>query len=560
MTSYDTTYNRELARDQRLYDYANIKNDTLQYNMGPTHQGGGMSGGVMRGAEMADMCSPSGQFSVVAGRSKPTGSGVSGGKRPARLVKGSAEAKAYMASIRNKRGKGASGAGFFDDVLSGISKAGQVAGQVLPVAFQGLDLYNKVKGKGMSGGRNGNVYGMPELLGRTSQVMEGRGGTDGFPSGFKDNNPNAMSGGMINPFDKNGNLLPQFKKGIMSASGASGGRRGCGTSGGAVPLKQQLVGILDDRTHGNGMSGGDFWSDFGDGFMSVMKPVAQVVGAVAPFLGGGASGGNVPSELALMSGSTPFAEAFLGGRRPADVPKDEKVMLLKKAFADYAMMKQLKKHLHAAQGRGMSGGGKLTITHGAGMAGCGDDDGLANSSPDFPMGMGMSGGMSHDGDMAMADAMGDIFAGMGASGGRRTVGGKRHNLKLKEQMYGTSMTGNGNYGDRCCDDDVIGGGVSGGKRLVKGSKEAKAYMASIRNKKGRGMSGAGIMEPAVSAEVGQPRYSYGNMADTAGKSNVGSGGGASGGRRHRGNGMSGGDFLGDLGSVASSLAPLLAFL
>lgn len=544
MTSYDTTYNRELARDQRLYDYANIKNDTLQYNMGPTHQGGGMSGGdgfddfistlknagdsisggVMRGAEMADMCSPSGQFSVVAGRSKPTGSGVSGGKRPARLVKGSAEAKAYMASIRNK------------------------------------------KGSGMSGGRNGNVYGMPELLGRTSQVMEGRGGTDGFPSGFKDNNPNAMSGGMINPFDKDGNLLPQFKKGIqdaryrgpepmMSASGASGGRRGRGTSGGAVPLKQQLVGILDDRTHGNGMSGGDFWSDFGDGFMSVIKPVAQVVGAVAPYLAGmGASGGNVPSELALMSGSTPFAEAFLGGRRPADVPKDEKVMLLKKAFADYAMMKQLKKHLHAAQGRGMSGGGKLTITHGAGMSG-GDYDGLANSSPDFPMGMGVSGGMSHDGDMAMADAMGDIFAGMGASGGRRTVGGKRHNLKLKEQMYGTSMTGNG-----CCDDDVIGGGVSGGKRLVKGSKEAKAYMASIRNKKVRGMLGAGIMEPAVSAEVGQPRYSYGNMADTAGKSNVGSGGGASGGRRHRGNGMSGGDFLGDLGSVASSLAPLLAFL
>lgn len=486
-------------------------------------KGRGISGGVMRGAEMADMSSPSGQFSVVAGRSKPTGSGMSGGKRPARLVKGSAEAKAYMASIRNK------------------------------------------KGSGMSGGRTGNVYGMPELLGRTSQALEGRGGTDGFPSGFKDNNPNAMSGGMINPFDKDGNLLPQFKKGIQDARyrGADPVMSASGASGGAVPLKQQLVGILDDRTmgngklsiqHGAGMSGGDFWSDFGDGFMSVFKPVAQVVGAVAPFLGGGASGGNVPSELALMSGSTPFAEAFLGGRRPADVPKDEKMMLLKKAFADYAMMKQLKKHLHASQGRGMSGGARLTITHGAGMAGCGDDDGLANSSPDFPMGMGMSGGMSHDGDMAMADAMGDIFSGMGASGGR-TVGGKRHKLKLKEEMYGTSMTGNGNYGNRCCDDDVIGGGASGGKRLVKGSKEAKAYMASIRNKKGRGMSGGGIMEPAVSAEVGQPRYSYGNMADTAGKSNVGSGG-----RRHRGQGMSGGDFLGDLGSVASSLAPLLAFL
>ena len=339
MTAYDTTYNRNLAQSQRLYDYANIKNDTQQYNMGPTHQGGGMSGGmncgmgrpfsdvmsgmgmsggVRRGAELADMASPSGQFSVVSGRAAKEGSGMSGGKRP-HLVKGSAEAKAYMASIRKKKGNGA------------------------------------------------GVYGMPELLGRTTQVLEGRGGTDGFPSGFKDNNPLAMAGG----------------------------RRGRGMSGGAVPLKSQLVGILDDRTLGNGqsgggMSGGDFWSDFGDGFMSVIKPVSQVVGAIAPFLGAGQSGG-------------------------------------------------------------------------------------------------------------------------------------RHKLKLKPEMYGTSMTGSG---------------TSGGKRphLVKGSAEAKAYMASIRKKKGKGLSGGGIMEPAVSGEVGQPRYSYGQMADTAGKSNVGSGGG----RGRKGKGMSGG--------------------
>jgi hypothetical protein len=500
MTAYDTTYNRNLAQSQRLYDYANIKNDTEQYNMGPTHQGGGMSGGmncgmgrpfsdvmngmgmsggVRRGAELADMASPSGQFSVPAGRASKEGSGMSGGGQSGgrKLVKGSAEAKAYMASIRNKRGKGASGAGFFDDVLSGISKVGQVAGQVLPVAAQGLDLYSKFnKGKGMSGGgqsggRRGNgagVYGMPELLGRTTQVLEGRGGTDGFPSGFKDNKPLSMAGG----------------------------RRGRGMSGGAVPLKSQLVGILDDRTLGNGQSGGalqggDFWSDFGDGFMSVIKPVSQVVGAIAPFLGAGQSGGkrhklklkpemygtsmtgagimepavsgevgqprysygqmadtagksnvgsgggrgrkgkgmsggalsyegnmamadamgdifsgmgtsggvrqvgcgysggNVASELSLSSAALPLAEAFLGGRRPQDVPRDEKLMLMKKALADYAMMKQFKKHLNARQG-----GGKLTITHGAGMSG---GDGLANDEMDSLVdrdftGAGLSGG------------------------------------------------------------------------------------------------------------------------------------------------------------------------
>lgn len=477
MTSYDTGYNRDLARSQRLYDYANIKNDTLNYNMGPTHQGGGMSGGeegmgrpfsdiasgrgmsggVRRGAELADIASPSGQFSVVAGRTNATGSGMSGAGQSGgkKLVKGSPEAKAFMASIRRK------------------------------------------KGNGMSGGANGNVYGMPELLGRTTQALEGRGGTDGFPSGFKDNNPLSMSGG-------------------------------------AVPLKQQLKGILDDRTLGNGMSGGDFWSDFGDGFVKGFTGTLNVASKLLPFIGlgeqegCGMSGGNVPSELALMSGSTPMAEAFLGGRHPSMVPKDEKVMLMKKALADYAMMKQLNKHLKARQG-----GGKLQITHGAGMSGGGimepavsaevgqprysygqmadtagksnvgsgggmsggkthrlklkpemygttmmSGAGLANNPGNVKMGMGQSGGqLSYEGNMAMADAMGDIFSGMGQSGGRG-----------------------------------VGCGQSGGKRarLVKGSPEAKAYMASIRNKKGRGMSG--------------------------------------------------GDFWDDLGNVASAAAPFLALL
>lgn len=39
------------------------------------------------------------------------------------------------------------------------------------------------------------------------------------------------------------------------------------------------------------LQGGDFWSDFADGFMSVMKPIGQVAQVVAPFLGAGQSGG-----------------------------------------------------------------------------------------------------------------------------------------------------------------------------------------------------------------------------------------------------------------------------
>jgi len=566
MTSYDTGYNRDLARSQRLYDYANIKNDMINYNMGPTHQGGGMSGGeegmgrpfsdimkggrnmngcgffddvlsgiskvgqvvsdvapaietgmnlynkfgkkgkgmsggVRRGAELADIASPSGQFSVVAGRRNPTGSGMSGGKK---LVKGSPEAKAYMASIRRK------------------------------------------KGKGMSGGANGNVYGMPELLGRTTQALEGRGGTDGFPSGFKDNNMLAMTGGQY----------------------------GCGQSGGAVPLKQQLAGILDDRTTGRGMSGGDFWSDFGDGFVKGFTGTLNVASKLLPFIGlgeqegCGMSGGNVASELALMSGSTPMAEAFLGGRHPSMVPKDEKVMLMKKALADYAMMRQLHKHIKASHGRG-----KLTITHGAGLSGGGimepavsgevgaprysygemadtagksnvgsgggkshrlklkpemygttmmSGAGLANNPGNVKMGRGQSGGqLSHEGNMAMADAMGDIFSGMGESGG--------------------------------ASERAVGCGQSGGKRarLVKGSPEAKAYMASIRKKKGRGMSGGGMSGgDDMGGFFDGLSQTFADLGQSGPAPPLGI----------TGKGMSGGDFWDDLGNIASAAAPFIEMM
>lgn len=44
---------------------------------------------------------------------------------------------------------------------------------------------------------------------------------------------------------------------------------------------------------GAGLSGGDFWSDFADGFMSVMRPVGEVAKVIAPFIpkGAGYSGG-----------------------------------------------------------------------------------------------------------------------------------------------------------------------------------------------------------------------------------------------------------------------------
>lgn len=44
--------------------------------------------------------------------------------------------------------------------------------------------------------------------------------------------------------------------------------------------QQSLINPL----HGGGMSGGDFWSDFADGFMSVWNPIIDTAGKVAPLL------------------------------------------------------------------------------------------------------------------------------------------------------------------------------------------------------------------------------------------------------------------------------------
>lgn len=68
--------------------------------------------------------------------------------------------------------------------------------------------------------------------------------------------------------------------------------------------------------------GGDFWSDFADGFMSVMKPVGQVVSAVAPFLGAGESGGmacRCPRRGECRCGGYRSGMGLSGGDEVADV-------------------------------------------------------------------------------------------------------------------------------------------------------------------------------------------------------------------------------------------------
>jgi hypothetical protein len=279
---------------------------------------------------------------------------------------------------------------------------------------------------------------------------------------------------------------------------------------------------------GEGLSGGDFWSDFADGFMSVWNPIIDTAGKVAPFLpllglgeddyvdgmgysggdmsvnapyigytyGSGMSGGNIANSgippfneitNAGMSGGKyivkqndyccltnktgampcnglPLPKSFmndyqrkgakyrqgklgngmsggdeisdtdhpvmlnpelqatmlLGGRKPSSVSKKQKIGMVQQVIADMLLK-------HKMKGKGMSGGDFWSDL----------GDTFSKVAPFLPLlGLGESGGaMTYEQNMNMADAMGDIFSGMGQSGGGMS-GGKKAvmNRKLAEVL------------------------------------------------------------------------------------------------------------------------------
>lgn len=285
--------------------------------------------------------------------------------------KGSKEARRFIALVRAmKKNKGLIGKGFFDDFLSGIKQVGDVIGAVAPHVETGMKIYDKFNPKKGSGklqiihGGGAGQYDMPELLG-----MEG-----------------------------------------------------------------------------NGMSGGD---------------LGQIATAMGLGLSGGADYGAEEEGI-----SEPLATMFLGGRHPSTVPKAEKKMLFLKALADAKLHQELAKQL---RGKGMSGGALLK---GLGLSG-GDfwsdfADGFKQgftgtlnvakqALPFLPLlGLGESGGAmqgcgrtdydnsSTAGQFSYGD-MGDTAgkANGGVGGSRPMQGFGEHNLKLKPQMKGCSLSGFG---------------------------------------------------------------------------------------------------------------------
>lgn len=136
---------------------------------------------------------------------------------------------------------------------------------------------------------------------------------------------------------------------------------------------------------GFGMSGGDFFSDFGDGFVKGFTGTMDFAKQLVPFLpllglgecrcgcpqncmcrrGSGMSGGDEIKDtdlLAMKNMGIPQRHAthFLGGRAPKSVPASERRMLLRKAMADARLQQELLMLMKAMRGRktgaGMSGG------------------------------------------------------------------------------------------------------------------------------------------------------------------------------------------------------------
>ena len=253
MTSYDNEYNRSLRRKVMGLDVANIGNDKIQAAKTPLRQGGA-------------------------------------GKKQRRK-------DASVLEDVDFRQRGLQGQGFFDDVLSGLSKAGQVANASLDL----YDKFNKVtgsKGMGMSGGvrRGAELSDVMAPQGRTGQMLAS------VPRSKKGSALLAGSGKLKGGEKMTGdNYTPNWRK---------------------IEAEQAKDGFIGA---GDYMEGGDFFSDLLSGVNSVanvVKPIAQIAGR----FGAGQSGGRrkkqskqsrenerLAMKIAQLQGKGPISDLGIPG-------------------------------------------------------------------------------------------------------------------------------------------------------------------------------------------------------------------------------------------------------
>lgn len=551
MTSYDNDYNRNLARRQRLYDVAQIANDKHE-----AHEDDALHGGRRRGrrkitdADLKDM-----DFNVYGkGVASMTGDGLKED---------------------------------FEDALKYVGDKAEKIGKIVDTGSKIYDLFSgkKKDGSGMSGGQRRGA----ELADMLNPAGSPYVPAIKFASSVVPQAPRVITGLGKNPRQARA-IAQNYKMPGLNVVGSDLRMKGSNYSPSDHQIQAEQA---RDGFIGNGYSGGDFFSDFGDGFVKGFTGTldfAKNLIPFAPLLGLGMSGGDFFGDLGNIANSVaPFLPllglgrngdpddvSFKGGDFFSDLGNIAKQVapflpLLglgknvrrgsKEARRFIALVRAMKKNKglvgkgffddflsglksvgdvvgavapHVETGMkiydkfGKKGSGKLTITHGAGM----------------------SGGMTYEQNMNMADAMGDIFSGEGMHGG----GAGQYDMP---ELLG--MEGGGPISDL---------GIPG--------------LSQIAGLFGLGMSGGadysaeeeGISEPLATAFLGgrHPRTVSKQekkmlflkaIADAKLHQELSRqmrGQGMSGGALIKGLGLSGGDFFSDLGNIATSVAPFLPLL
>jgi hypothetical protein len=139
-------------------------------------------------------------------------------------------------------GRALLGTGFFDDLLDGLNKVGNVAAAVAPHVKTGMDIYGKF-GKGTSGGANGDFHLLGKKLLSEMKALHGRG----------------LSGG-----DFDWSTLASFAPLLL----------GLGLSGGE---DEPDMSYLEPFLEGFGMSGGSFIDDLISGINNALGKVGDFV-------------------------------------------------------------------------------------------------------------------------------------------------------------------------------------------------------------------------------------------------------------------------------------------
>ena len=503
MTSYDNDYNRGLANQQRLYDYAQIANDKHE-----AHEDDALHGGRRRKAP---------HKRITADDLKDM------------------DFAHYGKGVADMTGEGLKED--FDDALNWVHDKAEKFGKIIETGSKIAGLINPKKGYGLSGGdMHGGVRRGAELA-----DMLNPSGSPYIPGIQQPHSIVRAVGGASARARAQNYRMPG-----LDVVGSDLRMKGSNFSANPHQIQAEQA---KDGFIGNGMSGGDFFSDIGN--------IAQQVAPFLPLLGLGRdadnltlNGGDFFSDLgSTLQSVAPFLPLLGLGKNVRKGSNEARKFI--------AIVRALKKN------KGLVGRGFFDDVSGF----------LSSLAPHVETGMkiydrvkgkGYSGGMTHEQDMNMADAMGDIFSGEGkltiTHGGARKKQGRQSRENERLAMKITELKGRG--ANRYDMPELLG--LEGSGPI---SDLGIPGLSQIAGLFGLGMSGGddysteeeGISEPLATAFLGGRHPSKVSkaekkmlfmkaIADAKLHQELAKqmrGRGASGGALMKGLGLSGGDFWSD---------------